>query len=185
MHRISHNQQPPTREVAEQNFLERVFVRKGKGGRACVVVLGDLGRSPRMQYQALSLSRQNPPSVPTLIAVKWDSVLKRSAYIIDWHNLGHTLLTLSLGRNSNFVAAYRCLELKSILGRWQMAPFVSRRQCNMSWLKTGISSKRMRLMGGFISFFFMFSFFICRATVFPHCFTPRKMRKMRCGNGRP
>ena len=27
MHRISHNQQPPTREVAEQNFLERVFVR--------------------------------------------------------------------------------------------------------------------------------------------------------------
>ncbi|XP_023512317.1 uncharacterized protein LOC111777105 isoform X2 [Cucurbita pepo subsp. pepo] len=58
MHRISHNQQPPTREVAEQNFLERVFVRKGKGGRACVVVLRDLGRSPRMQYQALSLARQ-------------------------------------------------------------------------------------------------------------------------------
>ena len=26
--------------------------------RACVVVLGDLGRSPRMQYQALSLARQ-------------------------------------------------------------------------------------------------------------------------------
>lgn len=32
--------------------------RKGKGGRACVVVLGDLGRSPRMQYQALSLACQ-------------------------------------------------------------------------------------------------------------------------------
>jgi hypothetical protein len=27
-------------------------------GRACVVVLGDLGRSPRMQYHALSLARQ-------------------------------------------------------------------------------------------------------------------------------
>lgn len=31
---------------------------RGKRGRACVVVLGDLGRSPRMQYHALSLARQ-------------------------------------------------------------------------------------------------------------------------------
>uniref|UniRef100_A0A2N9J0C9 Glycosyl transferase family 1 domain-containing protein n=1 Tax=Fagus sylvatica TaxID=28930 RepID=A0A2N9J0C9_FAGSY len=30
----------------------------GTRGRACVVVLGDLGRSPRMQYHALSLARQ-------------------------------------------------------------------------------------------------------------------------------
>lgn len=27
-------------------------------GRAAVVVLGDIGRSPRMQYHALSLARQ-------------------------------------------------------------------------------------------------------------------------------
>lgn len=27
------------------------------GGRVCVAVLGDLGRSPRMQYHALSLAR--------------------------------------------------------------------------------------------------------------------------------
>lgn len=33
-------------------------VKKGKRGRACVVVLGDIGRSPRMQYHALSLARQ-------------------------------------------------------------------------------------------------------------------------------
>lgn len=32
--------------------------KMGRRGRACVVVLGDLGRSPRMQYQALSLARQ-------------------------------------------------------------------------------------------------------------------------------
>jgi len=30
----------------------------GRRGRACVVVLGDIGRSPRMQYHALSLSNQ-------------------------------------------------------------------------------------------------------------------------------
>lgn len=29
-----------------------------KRGRATVVVLGDLGRSPRMQYHALSLAEQ-------------------------------------------------------------------------------------------------------------------------------
>lgn len=30
----------------------------GKRGRATVVVLGDIGRSPRMQYHALSLASQ-------------------------------------------------------------------------------------------------------------------------------
>ncbi|KAB1216953.1 Chitobiosyldiphosphodolichol beta-mannosyltransferase [Morella rubra] len=159
----------------------------GRRGRACVVVLGDLGRSPRMQYHALSLARQaslevdivayggsvphgavlshpsihihtmtqwpitpqglpkifciimlllkpliqffmllwflcrkipspdvfivqNPPSVPTLVAVKWASSLRRSAFIIDWHNFGYTLLGLSLGRSSRFVSVYHWFE---------------------------------------------------------------------------
>ncbi|KAJ4717399.1 UDP-glycosyltransferase TURAN [Melia azedarach] len=156
-------------------------------GRACVVVLGDLGRSPRMQYHALSLARQmslevdivayggskphdailehpsihihtmtqwptvpqglpkllrpmllllkpfiqflmlmwflcvkisspdifivqNPPSVPTLAAVKWASSLRHSAFVVDWHNFGYTLLSLSLGRSSCFVSVYRWFE---------------------------------------------------------------------------
>ncbi|XAR56379.1 Chitobiosyldiphosphodolichol beta-mannosyltransferase [Bertholletia excelsa] len=159
----------------------------GKRGRAAVVVLGDIGRSPRMQYHALSLARQaclevdvvayggsdphsailengsihihtmkqwptvprslpkilrpfmllikalvqilmllwflcvkihapdvflvqNPPSVPTLVAVKWASWLRRSAFIVDWHNFGYTLLALSLGRSSLLVALYRWVE---------------------------------------------------------------------------
>ncbi|KAM2009666.1 hypothetical protein FF1_004159 [Malus domestica] len=158
-----------------------------KRGRACVVVLGDIGRSPRMQYHALSLARQaslevdivayggsephsavlehqsihihemqqwptfsrglpsilkpfvllikavtqflmllwflcvkipapdvflvqNPPSVPTLVAVKWASWFRKSAFIVDWHNFGYTLLALSLGRSSQFVAIYRWFE---------------------------------------------------------------------------
>ncbi|XP_022637080.1 UDP-glycosyltransferase TURAN isoform X2 [Vigna radiata var. radiata] len=137
----------------------------GRRGRACVVVLGDIGRSPRMQYHALSLGNQaslevdvvayggsephtallanpsihfhimkqwftanqrlpkilqpimlllkpivqflmllwflcvkipspdvfivqNPPSVPTLVAVKWASWLRKSSFVIDWHNFG-------------------------------------------------------------------------------------------------
>ncbi|XP_050371040.1 UDP-glycosyltransferase TURAN [Argentina anserina] len=164
------------------------MARKGqKRGRACVVVLGDIGRSPRMQYHALSLARQaslevdivayggsephsavlehqsihihkmpqwpavpsglpnifkpfvlllkpvfqflvllwflcvkisapdvflvqNPPYVPTLVAVKWASWLRQSAFIVDWHNFGYTLLALSLGRSSRFVAIYRWVE---------------------------------------------------------------------------
>ncbi|KAK7334995.1 hypothetical protein VNO80_26764 [Phaseolus coccineus] len=159
----------------------------GRRGRACVVVLGDIGRSPRMQYHALSLANQaslevdvvayggsephtallanpsihfhimkqwftasqrlpkilqpimlllkplvqflmllwflcvkipspdvfivqNPPSVPTLVAVKWASWLRNSSFVIDWHNFGYTLLALSLGRNSHFVSLYKWFE---------------------------------------------------------------------------
>ncbi|KAH1237474.1 UDP-glycosyltransferase TURAN [Glycine max] len=92
--------------------------KRRRRGRACVVVLGDIGRSPRMQYDALSLANQaslevdivayggsephtallanpsihiyvmNPPSVPTLVAVKWASWLRNSSFVIDWHNFG-------------------------------------------------------------------------------------------------
>ncbi|XP_068663311.1 UDP-glycosyltransferase TURAN-like isoform X2 [Aristolochia californica] len=156
----------------------------GKRGRAAVVVLGDIGQSPRMQYHALSLSQQallevdivayggsnphiallenpsihlhkmpvvfrglpkillivllplkaliqffmllwflcvkipppdvflvqNPPSVPTLFAVKLASWWRNSAVIIDWHNFGYTLLALSLGRNHILVKIYYWFE---------------------------------------------------------------------------
>ncbi|KAI4325949.1 hypothetical protein MLD38_031307 [Melastoma candidum] len=123
---------------------------RGRRGRACVVVLGDFGRSPRMQYHALSLARQaslevvvvayggsvphkeildlesiyihemvptpdafivqNTPSVPTLVAARWASRLRHSAFLIDWHNFGYTLLALSLGRLSPFLALYHWIE---------------------------------------------------------------------------
>ncbi|KAI3416854.1 Glyco_trans_4-like_N domain-containing protein [Psidium guajava] len=167
--------------------MEALGKRMSGRGRACVVVLGDFGRSPRMQYHALSLARQaslevdvvayggsephkavlehesihihtmvqwprvmqgwpkillplmlvmkpiyqfimllwflcikvpapdvflvqNPPSVPTLTAVTWASWIRRSAFIIDWHNFGYTLLALSLGRSNLFVVVYRWFE---------------------------------------------------------------------------
>ncbi|KAL8121800.1 UDP-glycosyltransferase TURAN-like [Apium graveolens] len=161
-------------------------VEEERRGRAALVVLGDIGRSPRMQYHALSLARQaclevdivayggsdphsavlehqsihihnmkpwpafphllkilqplmllfkplfqfivllwflcveipapdvfivqNPPSVPTLVAVKWASWMRRSKFVVDWHNFGYTLLALSLGRSNPFVAVYRWFE---------------------------------------------------------------------------
>jgi beta-1,4-mannosyltransferase len=53
---------------------------------------------------------QNPPSVPSLVVVKFASWLRRSKFIIDWHNFGYTLLALSLGRTSRFVALYYWFE---------------------------------------------------------------------------
>ncbi|EFH49115.1 hypothetical protein ARALYDRAFT_912013 [Arabidopsis lyrata subsp. lyrata] len=58
---------------------------------------------------------QNPPSVPTLIAVKWASSWRLAAFVVDWHNFGYTLLALSLGRNNMFVSLYRWYGL--IMGK--------------------------------------------------------------------
>ncbi|XP_055659330.1 chitobiosyldiphosphodolichol beta-mannosyltransferase isoform X2 [Falco peregrinus] len=150
-------------------------------GWVCVAVLGDLGRSPRMQYHALSLARhgrdvsllgylqsvphgdvlrsdrirlvpvrelrglrvgpklfqygikvivqaaqllytmltidrpayillQNPPGLPA-IAVAWVACLFwRSKLIIDWHNYGYTIMSLSHGRNHPLVQIAKWYE---------------------------------------------------------------------------
>ncbi|KAM4716621.1 chitobiosyldiphosphodolichol beta-mannosyltransferase isoform 2-T2 [Anableps anableps] len=153
----------------------------GSDRRVCVLVLGDIGRSPRMQYHALSLSKhgyqvtfvgfldskphqdvlteekirivaisevkgvqagpklltyvtktlaqsvqllhvllsmelqahilmQNPPGLPG-IAVAWlVCVLRGSTFIIDWHNYGYTIMTLSLGASHPVVRLARWYE---------------------------------------------------------------------------
>ncbi|WVZ55701.1 hypothetical protein U9M48_006328 [Paspalum notatum var. saurae] len=157
----------------------------GRRKHAAVVVLGDIGRSPRMQYHSLSLANQagmevdivanggsdphlslrenpsihihemktvqltgiskisgalalilkaalqfvllvwflcfkircpdifivqNPPSVPTLAAVKLASWLRGAKFIVDWHNFGYTLLGLSHGRSHIVVKIYFWFE---------------------------------------------------------------------------
>ncbi|KAL8174833.1 UNVERIFIED_CONTAM: mannosyltransferase [Gekko kuhli] len=140
----------------------------GSEGRAAVVVLGDLGRSPRMQYHALSLARrgfhvafvgyagtkphndllhnenirivhipehktwqagprvfqyiakvimqtvllfytmlkienpgyvllQNPPGLPSIAVTRAVCLLRGSKLIIDWHNYGYTIMSLTHG----------------------------------------------------------------------------------------
>ncbi|KAM7387483.1 hypothetical protein PAMA_009887 [Pampus argenteus] len=150
-------------------WLRRLRERDGgTDRRVCVLVLGDIGRSPRMQYHVLSLSKhryyvtlvgfldtkphqdvlredrikiisvaevkglqvgpkvltyvtkvmvqslqllrvllkmelqshilmQNPPGLPG-IAVSWlVCVLRGSRFVIDWHNYGYTIMSLSHG----------------------------------------------------------------------------------------
>ncbi|KAJ3371111.1 mannosyltransferase [Allomyces arbusculus] len=146
-----------------------------------ILVLGDIGRSPRVQYHALSLARagrhvdllgyvetqppdflrhdfitiraipalwasprwlfpiwapikvviqlcsllwmllvsipapshllvQNPPSIPTLIVAQWTCRLRSTKLIIDWHNLGYTILGLKMGPDSMFVQVAKWIE---------------------------------------------------------------------------
>ena len=154
--------------------------------RATVVVVGDLGRSPRMQYHARALAAhdasvdligyagaalphaitsdpriavhrvgeprlrhrsgssitlyvlfamidgvrstirigralwnvpppdlilaQNPPSVPTLFVAWFVARFRKARLVIDWHNLGHTLVALRLGRRHPMVRLSRWFE---------------------------------------------------------------------------
>jgi beta-1,4-mannosyltransferase len=43
--------------------------------------------------------QKNPPSIPTLVVVWLVSCVRPTKVIIDWHNLGYTILALKLGEN--------------------------------------------------------------------------------------
>lgn len=162
-----------------------IFFFKSYGGapsdprRIQVLVIGDIGRSPRMQYHALSLAKhgyhvqiigyqestlhpdivasngisvvplhpsprwlktenkslflvsgplkvlyqictlfavltfqtdhsgwllvQNPPAIPTLAVAQAVCLLRHTRLVIDWHNLGYSILALKLGPRHPFV----------------------------------------------------------------------------------
>ncbi|KAH9931275.1 glycosyltransferase family 33 protein [Fomitopsis serialis] len=68
---------------------------------------------------------QNPPSIPTLALVWLVARLRGSKVIIDWHNLGYSILALKLGDNHIFVKIARWFE--SYFGRTAYAHlFVTR-----------------------------------------------------------
>ncbi|KAI0668711.1 mannosyltransferase [Trametes maxima] len=53
---------------------------------------------------------QNPPSIPTLAIVWLASRIRGSKVIIDWHNLGYSILALKLGDHHPFVKVAKWFE---------------------------------------------------------------------------
>ncbi|KAH9964524.1 glycosyltransferase family 33 protein [Russula dissimulans] len=53
---------------------------------------------------------QNPPSIPTLFLVWLVGTLRGSKIIIDWHNLGYSILALNLGSDHLFVKLAKMFE---------------------------------------------------------------------------
>ncbi|GAB7344547.1 hypothetical protein MBLNU457_2372t1 [Dothideomycetes sp. NU457] len=53
---------------------------------------------------------QNPPSIPTLVVGQLVCFLRHSKLIIDWHNLGHTILALKLGQKHALVKMSEAYE---------------------------------------------------------------------------
>ncbi|KAF9056405.1 beta-1,4-mannosyltransferase [Panaeolus papilionaceus] len=71
---------------------------------------------------------QNPPSIPTLALVKLVGYLRGSKVIIDWHNLGYSILALKLGESHIFVRIAKWYE--SFFGRSAYAHlFVTQAMC--------------------------------------------------------
>ena len=53
---------------------------------------------------------QNPPSIPSLACCAVVALLRSSSLIIDWHNFGYSLISLSLGRTHRLTALHRWYE---------------------------------------------------------------------------
>ncbi|KIM47979.1 glycosyltransferase family 33 protein [Hebeloma cylindrosporum] len=53
---------------------------------------------------------QNPPSIPTLALVQLVGRIRGSRVIIDWHNLGYSILSLKLGKNHILVRIAKSFE---------------------------------------------------------------------------
>jgi beta-1,4-mannosyltransferase len=51
----------------------------------------------------VNLKRKNPPSIPTLGLIRLVAWLRGCKVIIDWHNLGYTLLAMKLGSDNLLV----------------------------------------------------------------------------------
>lgn len=53
---------------------------------------------------------QNPPSIPTIPVCWFVSRIRGFKLIIDWHNYGHTIMALSLGKNHKLVKISHFIE---------------------------------------------------------------------------
>jgi beta-1,4-mannosyltransferase len=76
------------------------------GFRLSVRLLAALMRLPSFDVMLV----QNPPALPTLYLALLVARMRRARLVVDWHNLGYTMLALRLGRRHPAVRLGRWLE---------------------------------------------------------------------------
>jgi beta-1,4-mannosyltransferase len=81
------------------------------GFRSSIRLMAALMRLPKIDLLLI----QNPPALPALHVALIVARLRRARLVIDWHNLGYTILALRLGRRHIAVRLGRWLE--QIAGR--------------------------------------------------------------------
>src|SRR2546427_75534 len=123
--------------------------RTGRVGLAyAVIALFDAARTGFRLWRTLrKLKRpdlvltQNPPAFPTLV-VTWFSLRRKGVrFVIDWHNLGFTLLRLRLGRWHPAGRLGPWVERRDAR-RVEANPGVSRRFTDLVILVTGDGARR-------------------------------------------
>jgi beta-1,4-mannosyltransferase len=100
--------------VRSHRLSDRAFLSRASRGRGRFVLMSAARASTQAARLLATLLRlpkpdlilvQNPPAVPTL-AVAWMAARMRGArFIIDWHNLSHTILAVRLGEHHRAVRA--------------------------------------------------------------------------------
>lgn len=104
---------PPRRECARQRASNIFFAR------AAVRVLGECLRLLWLLLRVVPkpdvILIQNPPAIPTLLIALLAARLRSARLIVDWHNLGYTMLALRLGPRHALVRLAHWYE--RVLGR--------------------------------------------------------------------
>lgn len=100
--------------VRSHRLSDRAFSSRARRGPRRFVLLSAaraLLQAARLLATLLRLPRpdtilvQNPPAVPTL-AIAWAVArMRRARFVIDWHNLSHTILAVRLGSEHRAVRA--------------------------------------------------------------------------------
>jgi beta-1,4-mannosyltransferase len=99
------------------NARVRFRIRRSKVIYGVLAAVDALRTSIRFGGMLLKIPRpdlllvQNPPALPTLQVAWIVARLRRVRLVIDWHNLGYTILALRLGRRHVAVRLARWLEM--------------------------------------------------------------------------
>jgi beta-1,4-mannosyltransferase len=102
------------RRIRTHRFADRAFAGRGKGGVRRFVwgsALRALGQALRLFGTLMRIPKpdlilaQNPPAVPTLSIAWLAARLRGSRFVIDWHNLSHTIAAVRVGEHHRAVKA--------------------------------------------------------------------------------